>query len=173
MEQEKKAGKSFRHNAGFGKRMEFWVIGEMLRHGLDVYIPLVDDRGVDAVVRRKDGSFVEVQIKARSVDIREGDAALFAAIRHDEERPNYWFIFHAARLGESGKTWIMSSAEFIAEADQNKAGKNAGLRTIWFNGMKMDKATGERKEYPKERFEKYACEDFSRLLQGVSCGNHS
>lgn len=83
-------GIPFRHNAGFGKRMEFWVIGEMLRRGFDVYIPLVDDRGVDAVVRLQSG--VYVQIKARSLDVKFGDAALFSAIKHDEPRDNYWFI---------------------------------------------------------------------------------
>ncbi|HKB44733.1 MAG TPA: hypothetical protein VKC90_10090 [Chitinophagaceae bacterium] len=56
--------KTFRHNAGFGKRMEFFVISKMLEQGLDVYIPLVDDFGIDAIVRKGDGSFVELQIKA-------------------------------------------------------------------------------------------------------------
>lgn len=162
--------KSFRHNASFGKRMEFWVIGEMLTHGLDVYIPLVDDRGVDAVVRRSDGSFVELQIKARSDSVTIGDAALFAAIPHDEERENYWFIFHSARLN---KTWILSSKEFIEEAVQNKNGKNAGKRSIWFNGYKTNRKTGEREEYAHERFEKYACNDFSRLNEGVCNGDNS
>ena len=64
----------------------------MLKEGLDVYIPLVDDDAIDAVVRRKDGSFVTAQIKARSKDVIEGNAALFAAMTH-EARENYWFIF--------------------------------------------------------------------------------
>ena len=81
---ENEAGLKFRHSVGFGKRMEFWIIGEMLRLGLDVYIPLVDDRGVDAVVRRPDGSFVELQIKARFKKVKLGDAALFGAIQHLE-----------------------------------------------------------------------------------------
>ena len=34
---------TFRHSAGFGKRMEYWIIGKMLKEGLDVYVPLVDD----------------------------------------------------------------------------------------------------------------------------------
>ncbi len=50
----------FRHSAGFGKRMEYWIIGRMLKEGLDVYIPLVDDDAVDAVIRREDGSFITV-----------------------------------------------------------------------------------------------------------------
>jgi hypothetical protein len=52
----------FRRSAGFGKRIEFWIIGQMLKEGLDVYVPLVDDMAIDAVVRRADGSFIEVQI---------------------------------------------------------------------------------------------------------------
>lgn len=30
----------FRHSAGFGKRMEYWIIGQMLKEGLDVTIYL-------------------------------------------------------------------------------------------------------------------------------------
>jgi hypothetical protein len=37
--------------------------------GLDVYVPLVDDMAIDVVLRRSDGSFTEVQIKARSRDL--------------------------------------------------------------------------------------------------------
>jgi len=106
--------------------------------GLDVYVPLVDDDAIDAVVKRTDGSFITVQIKARSMDVIEGDAALFAAIPH-ELRENYWFIFYSERMDT---TWIMTSKEFITEAVQNKTGKNKGKRSIWFNGTKRDKAKG-------------------------------
>ena len=85
--------KTFRHSAGFGKRIEYWIIGQMLKEGLDVYVPLVDDDAIDAVIRRSDGSFITAQIKARSKDVIAGDAALFAAIPH-ERRKNYWFICH-------------------------------------------------------------------------------
>ena len=30
-----------------GRRIEYWLISRMLREGLDVYIPLVDDFGID------------------------------------------------------------------------------------------------------------------------------
>lgn len=74
---------SFRHSAAFGKRIEYYIVGLMLKQGLDVYLPLVDDDAIDAVVKRPDGSFVEVQIKARSKDCKFGDAALFAALTHE------------------------------------------------------------------------------------------
>lgn len=151
--------KTFRNLASFGKRIEYWIIGRMLKEGIDVYVPLVDDDAIDAVIRRSDGSFITVQIKARSKDVISGDAALFAAIPH-ELRDNYWFIFYSERMD---LTWIMTSEEFINESVQNKTGKNAGKRSIWFNGKKKDKTTGKELEYCKKQFEKYLANDFSRL----------
>ena len=152
-------GKPFRNSAGFGKRMEYWVAGLMIKEGLDVYMPLVDDMGIDIVVRREDGTFVEVQIKARSKDVIMSNAALFSAIRH-EQRDNYYFVFYSERLD---MFWIMTSEEFIKESVQTKTGKNIGKRGIWFNGTRKNKETGERKEYCRPRFERYIAKNFSRL----------
>jgi hypothetical protein len=147
--------KTFRHTAGFGKRIEYWIIGNMLKEGLDVYIPIVDDDAIDAVIRKKDGKFITVQIKARSKDVIFGDAALFAAIPH-ELRDNYWFIFYSERMD---KMWILTSEEFIQESVKNKTGKNKGKRSIWFNG----KNTKDKIEYCKPQFEKYLVINFDRL----------
>ena len=103
----------------------------MLKEGIDVYVPLVDDHAVDAIIKRQDGSTALIPIKARSKDVIAGDAALFAAIPHDEVRLNYWFVFYSERMD---LMWIISSAEFNREAVRNKTGKNIGLRSIWFNG---------------------------------------
>lgn len=151
--------KTFRSTAGFGKRIEYWIIGRMLKEGMDVYDPLVDDHAVDAIVRRSDGSIALIQIKARSRDVVDKDAALFAAITHNT-RDQYWFVFYSERLD---LTWVMTSREFIAEAVQNKAGKNAGKRSIWFNGRRRDRSTGRFEEYCKPRFVKYLARDFRRI----------
>ena len=147
--------KTFRHSAGFGKRMEYWIIGQMLREGLDVYVPLVDDFGIDAVIRKENGQFIEIQIKARSNEIVFGDAALFAAIKHSH-RENYYFVFYSERMK---KTWILSSSEFIQEANQNKNGKNKGKYVIWFNGRN----TKENTEHTKPQFKKYLSTNFDKF----------
>ena len=147
---------SFRNTASFGKRIEYYIVGLMLKDGLDVYMPLVDDDAIDAVVKKRDGTYVEVQIKARSKKVIFGDAALFAALPH-EYRPNYWFIFYSERMN---KTWILSSKEFIKESNQNKKGKNVGKRSIWFNG----KNTKEQTEHVKPQFEKYLANNFRRII---------
>lgn len=152
-------GISFRHSAGFGKRMEYSIVGKMLMEGLDCYMPLVDDHGVDCVVKKEDGTFIEIQIKARSMEVTDGDAALFAAITH-EATPNFYFVFVSERLDTM---WIMSSEEFLKECTTNKTGKNKGKHSIWFNGNKKNPKTGEKEEYCKEKFKKYECKDFSRF----------
>ena len=42
---------SYRDTASFGKRQEYSVIAELLKRGFDVYMTLVDDQGIDCVVR--------------------------------------------------------------------------------------------------------------------------
>ena len=148
--------KPFRDLASFGKRMEYKIIAEMLLEDLDIYMPLVDDDAIDAVVKKPDGSFVEVQIKARSEGVKFGTAALFAALTH-RPRKNYWFIFYSESMK---KKWILSSKEFIKESSQNKKpAKNEGKRSIWFNG----KNTKTKKEHVKPQFEKYVTTSFDRI----------
>ena len=137
----------------------------MLKEGLDVYIPLVDDHAVDAIVKRKDGTTALIQIKARSKSVKDGDAALFAAIPHEEVRQNYWLVFFSERLE---LIWIMTSDEFDKEAVRNKTGKNIGLRSIWFNGRRKDKVTGIAAEYCKPQWEKYKAMDFSRIAKNAA-----
>ncbi len=151
---------SFRHSAGFGKRIEYWIIGRLLKEGFDVYVPLVDDKAIDAVIRRSNGSFITVQIKARSKTVAKGYAGLFAVRSHKRRRKDYWFVFYSERMD---MTWIMSSKEFIDESVQNKSGKWKGLRSIWFNGRKTEKKSGKVTEHCKPQFIKYVAKDFSRL----------
>ena len=155
---------SFRHTDGFGRSMEYYLIGQMLMEGLDCYVPLVDDHGVDCVVKKEDGTFIEIQIKARSSEVKMGDGALFASIFH-ESRPNYYFVFVSERLG---KTWIVSSEEFLAETKPIPSGKNKGKRNIKFNGCKTNKVTGKKEEYMLVKHAKYECTDFARFYRSVS-----
>lgn len=145
--------RSFRNKAAFGKRIEHFLIGKMLKEGLDVYLPMVDDDAVDAVIKRPDGQFVEIQIKARSNGTRLGSAARFAAIPH-EPRNNYWFVFYSETLDQ---IWIFSSAEFLKEASTNKNGKNAGKHHLLLGGVKGGI------DYPLEKYNKYIAESFDRI----------
>ncbi len=70
-------------------------------------------------MKKEDGTFIEIQIKARSREVADGDAALFSAITH-EYRQNFYFVFYSGRLDTM---WILSSEEFLKECITNKTGK--------------------------------------------------
>ena len=46
-----------------GKRAEFLVFGELIKRGADLYLPVVDI-GIDAILRRGDGAYLEIQVKS-------------------------------------------------------------------------------------------------------------
>ena len=87
----------FRHSASFGKRQEFGAIAELLRRGYDVYVALVDDQGIDCVVRQGPREFYDVQIKARSKESKAGLTAHFPLIDCADPRENFCFLFGGGR----------------------------------------------------------------------------
>ncbi len=98
----------------YGRRHEYIVIAELLRHGFDVYIPLVDDRQIDCVIRRGYGHYLDLQIKARSQN------GQFAAINMTCPRRSYFFIFYV----ESIKTrWIFPSLDLKCKARLQQTGR--------------------------------------------------
>ena len=150
---------SFKDKASYGKRIEYMIISQMLMEGMDVYIPLVDDHGVDCVVKKEDGTFVEVQIKATSKNSNVEYCAMFSAIWH-ELTPNYYFIFYSESLNTK---WLLSSEEFVKLSSKSTKGKNAGQRSIQFNGYRTDKATGIKVPYCSDKYKDYICKDFKRI----------
>lgn len=150
---------SYRDKASYGKRIEYMIISKMLMEVMDVYVPLVDDHIVDCVVKKADGTFVEVQIKAASKEYDQRYAAMFSAIRH-EKMPNYYFVFYSEALDT---IWLMSSEEFFAYANPNSKGKNAGQYAIQFNGYSTDKQTGNKVPHCSDKYKQFICTNFDRL----------
>jgi hypothetical protein len=125
----------------------------MLKEGMDVYLPVLDNNGVDMVVKKPDGKFVEVQIKARSRDVK--CPALFSDIRHRSPREGYWFVFYIAYFDT---IIVLSSQEFYKLSAGTKQGKSEWSRQIRFDGKL------EGKPCIRMKFHKYIVTDFSRIL---------
>lgn len=50
-----------------GKSSELIVCGELIRHGLDVYVPAVDGQAIDLVIRAEDENgvrYYDLQVKS-------------------------------------------------------------------------------------------------------------
>ena len=119
-----KISMAYRDTASFGKRQEYIAIAELLKRHFDVYMTLVDDQGIDCIIKRKH-DYLDVQIKARSRDCKPYDAGRFAAMNIPNPRKNWWFIFYSEHIN---KYWIINSLVLTQSgiASQNKKGKNAG-----------------------------------------------
>ena len=94
----------YRNNASFGKREEFVVIAELLKRDHDVYLTLVDDQGIDCIIRRNSKQHLDIQIKAGSKKAKYGN--VFAAMKVTP-RKNYYFIFYTEI---NNSFWIIPSS---------------------------------------------------------------
>ena len=87
-----------------GKRAELMVMAQMLAEGLDVYIPLVDDHGVDAIVQWKNGPFLQVQVKATGKDNKHPASFSIGNSSNREGK-----VFFALYSGHFDTWWVMPS----------------------------------------------------------------
>ena len=76
-----------------GKHFELLCMADIQRYMMEnniqgqIYTPIVDDSGIDFVIRMPGGNYIEIQIKARA------EKHLFT-IDNFVVRRNYWFIFY-------------------------------------------------------------------------------
>lgn len=145
---------NYRDSASFGKRQEYVVIAELLRRGFDVYMTLVDDRGIDCIIRLNDDCYIDVQIKARSVTAKQPNLFSAMSIR---PRDNYFFIFY---IEANDSLWVIPSNDVVQLASENKTGKNAGKFSLSISR----EATEKGKE-----FQKYSGEAGFNLLRNFAC----
>jgi hypothetical protein len=142
---------TYRDRASFGRRFEFTVFAELLRRGFGVYQTLVDDQGIDCVVRLDETRYVDVQIKARSRDAEQ--PFLFAAMTV-EPRENLFFVFYT----EANDTlWGIPSKDVVGLGSTNVSGKNEGKLSL--------SPPGSRPTDRTERFSKYRGEHGFELLR--------
>ena len=114
----------YRDTASFGRRQEYVVAAELLKRGFDVYMTLVDDQGIDCVVRLDEHRYVDIQIKARSKNAKNWNR--FAAMEFCP-RMNMFFILY---IEKTDRLWLIPSVSLAQSARQNKTGANAGCYTI-------------------------------------------
>lgn len=88
-----------------GKSSELIVAGELIRHGLDVYLPCVDDQAIDLLLRaeRPDGiQYFDVQVKSvkgygriiglKCVERKPSRYVLVIHYRHDNRPDEFFYL---------------------------------------------------------------------------------
>ena len=149
-------------SSSFGKRHEYLAIAELLERGYDVYQTLVDDQGIDCVIRKeinKEPKYIYIQIKARSNEAQIKHAGRWAGMKIPSPRPNYIFMFYSKPLETY---WIIPSLDITNKlAYMNKSGKNQGKYTLQLTG------TRRRTAIPKKQYEKYRNENGFHIIENI------
>ncbi|MFB0554018.1 MAG: hypothetical protein ACETWQ_11995 [Phycisphaerae bacterium] len=144
--------KKYRDTASFGRRQEYSVIAELLKRDFDVYMTLVDDQGIDCVIRLNDKRYLDIQIKARSKEAKQWN--FFAAMSFGV-RDNFYFIFYTEK---NNNFWVMPPKDVKKLGIENKSGKNAGKISLSLPKTESgDKAS---------KFDKYKNEKGFAALRG-------
>jgi predicted AAA+ superfamily ATPase len=97
-----------------GKGAEYFVFSELIRKGADLYLPVIDT-GIDAILRKKDGTYLEIQVKSTEKEDQAGYFNVDDINEHPEE--NYFIIcvdFNEEKSLEKGKPniWILPAKDF-------------------------------------------------------------
>lgn len=137
----------------YGKRQEFKAIAKLLENDLDVYSTLVDDKGIDCIIRLNSKRYLDIQIKARSKGCREMDRGYFPRLSIKEDTDNYFFIFYSEEIDTY---WVIPSSDIVRMASEPgtnvnliKTGLNAGRYAVRVAGRKCKECN------PFPRFDKY------------------
>lgn len=116
-----------------GKATEWMVSSMLLAENRELYLPAVDDHGVDLIVRTRNYNpsvdskvpehyeFQEIQVKSMTT------GGLFAAIKCEVPRPNYWFVFYVKDID---RMWLVNSEDFCRLASRNSKGRNIGKYSL-------------------------------------------
>lgn len=84
-----------------GKEGELRVIGELLRQGFEVYLPLVDIGGIDCIIKT-DVGYKEIQIETR-----ESAKTILFQVKEFVPRDNLFIICY--NLKETNTFWVIPS----------------------------------------------------------------
>jgi hypothetical protein len=102
-----------------GKEGELKVIGELLRRGFDIYLPLIDIGGIDCIIKT-DVDYKEIQIKTR-----ESAQLLLFDVKEFTPRDNFFVICYSTK--EPDTYWVIPSKVFKQNAQILKKYKRLRL----------------------------------------------
>jgi hypothetical protein len=101
----------------FTARARLLAFEQLLRQGINVYQPLAAGDGIDAVVRREDGRYIDL--------IARGSASEHEPLRFDapafESREGLFVLCVAWALSPL-QVWVIPSREFVARAEHRPDG---------------------------------------------------
>ncbi len=107
------------HQLYKGKSAEFLVFSELLKQDADLYIPIVDI-GIDTIIKKKDGTYIQIQVKSTESDEQAG---WFNVCDLELYEGKGLFVVCVDMSKKSPEMWILPSKVFMDYANVFKSKK--------------------------------------------------
>ena len=112
-----------------GKYGEYSVILKLLKEGFNIYPTLVDDIGVDLIIKNKNEKYIEIQIKSVWTDLNKEWFQIQTKSDENLIRNNFFII----GIDKEQNSWIFPSKVFFDERYTSKSRKKSGGYTFDLN----------------------------------------
>ena len=129
-----------------GKRAEFIVFGELIRRGADLYLPVIDI-GIDAIIRKNDGAYLQIQVKSTEA---QNQAGWFHVWDLEEYEGRRLFIACVDMSKEPPESWILPSEVFMDYANVSKSKEGWKKYTLGMNSRSRKHGNELRRNLLKE-----------------------
>lgn len=109
-----------------GKLGELYVFSKLIEKGAMPFLPIADIHGIDAVVRRKDGTYVDIQVKTTWPPEQLG---YFNVPKLDKANPPKNLFIVGLIMGNGQKepeTWIIPVQQYIENSTKKYLGIGTG-----------------------------------------------
>lgn len=134
-------------NLRAGKSSELIVAGELIRNGLDIYMPYVDDQAIDLIIR----SEIENEIKYYDIQIKsvKGYNRIIGLKNTDNKKENYILIIHYRHDNKPDEFFYLNKKQI----------KKHAIDTEWGDLI-----------FNKPEREKYKCQKIEDLAKNILKG---
>ena len=102
-----------------GKGAELIVFGKLIRKGVDLYLPIVDI-GIDAIIKKKDGNYLQIQVKSTEADEQAG---CFNVCDLELYEGKGLFVVCVDMSKGTPEIWVLPSDVFMKHANVSKLKK--------------------------------------------------
>jgi len=129
-----------------GKQAEFLVFGELIRRGADLYLPVID-KGIDAIIRKEDGSYLQIQVKSTEASEQAG---WFNVWDLELYKGRNLFIVCVEMSKEPPEIWVLPSEVFMEYANVSKSKEGWNKYTLGIDSKDTKHGNELRRSLLKE-----------------------
>ncbi len=132
-----------------GKGAELIVFGKLIRKGVDLYLPVIDI-GIDTIIKKKDGTYLQIQVKSTEASEQAGWFNVWDLELYEGKG---LFIVCVEMSKEPPEIWVLPSEVFMEYANVSKSKEGWNKYTLGIDSKDTKHGNELRRNLLKEYYE--------------------